>query len=188
MYRLPRVALALPCAAALAFASPSAAQDRTYNAPRFGEERLDWCMRIGRECGEPVALEFCRRRRYEGVRLFRAYRVGRTDATRTIGSNETCSDDEGCTGFAYVVCTGRIPPGRVFANPVWGKRRLDWCLRWGTECGTPAADAFCRAQGFVAALHALPDEAPGNSSTRVIGDGRLCDGPRCRGFQQIICR
>lgn len=167
---------------------PVAAQDRTYNKPRYGDTRLDWCLTWGTDCGRPAALDFCHRRRYADVVVFRAEKVGKSEPTTLIGSNQVCSGHDFCTAFAYITCTGPIPTERVFANPVWKDRRLDVCLRWGADCGKPAADAFCRANGYSDALHAVPDAKPGYASTRVISRDQICDKPFCRGFQQIICR
>src|SRR6056297_1672361 len=35
-----------------------------------------------------------------------------------------------------------------FHEPMVDGHRLDWCREWAANCGKPAADAFCRAQGF----------------------------------------
>lgn len=168
--------------------NPAIAEDKTYNKPRYMDTRLDWCLTWGSNCGRPPALEFCNRRRYTDVVVFRAEKVGRSEPTRLIGSNQTCSGNDFCTAFAYITCTGPIPAERVFANPVWKDRRLDVCLRWAADCGKPAADAFCRAKGYSDALHAVPDANPGYSQTRVISSDQICDKPFCAGFQQIICR
>ena len=105
-----------------------------------------------------------------------------------IGSNQVCSGQDFCIAFAYIECTNSIPSERVFANPIWKNRRLDGYLRWAFDCGKPAADAFCRVQGYSDALHAEPDAESGHSATRVISSDQICDKPFCRGFQQIICR
>ena len=168
--------------------APVAAQDKTYNKPRHGDTRLDWCLTWGTDCGRPAAVDFCNRRRYADVVVFRAEKVGKSEPTTLIGSNQVCSGHDFCTAFAYITCTGPIPTERVFANPVWKDRRLDFCLRWGADCGKPAADTFCRAKGYSDALHAVPDAKPGYAPTRVISSDHICDKPFCRGFQQIICR
>ena len=51
---------------------PAAAQDKTYNAPRNNDMRLDWCLTWGTDCGRPAAVAFCNRRRYADVVVFRA--------------------------------------------------------------------------------------------------------------------
>lgn len=175
--------------AALAGAGgPAAAQDRTWNAPRHNDLRLDWCLTWGADCGRPAAVAFCNRKRYEDVVVFRAELVGKAEPTSLIGTNQVCNGHDFCTAFAYITCTRPVPAGRVFTNPAWQEQRLDFCREWGANCGKPAADAFCQANGFADALSAAPDAEPGYSTTRVIGSGQICSGSFCRGFQQIICR
>lgn len=165
-----------------------AAEGKTYNSPRHRDHRLDWCLTWGKDCGKPAAVAFCNRRRYADVVVFRAEKVGKREPTRLIGSNQVCSGQDYCTAFAYITCTGRIPDERVFANPVWKGHRLDVCQQWGTNCGKPAADAFCKSKGFSESFHAEPDAETGYASTRVIGSDQICDKSFCRGFQQIICK
>lgn len=185
--RFSLLALAL-ATGLLAASEPAAAQDQTYNEPRYRDIRLDWCLTWGADCGRPAAVEFCRRRRFEDVVVFRAENVGRSQPTRLIGSDQVCSGEDFCTAFAYITCTGPIPHERVFQNPAWKDHRLDVCLRWAEDCGKPAADAYCRHQGFAESFHSTVDADPGPGKTRVISSDQICDGPYCRGFQQIICR
>jgi hypothetical protein len=165
---------------------PVYAQDRIYNRPRHNDLLLDWCLTWGSNCGRPVAMAFCNRRRYEDVGIFREYRTEGSEPTSLMGTNQICRG--ACSGFAYIQCLRQIPHNRVFANPKWDLVRLDVCREWGANCGKPAADAFCRAKGFSDAFNAAPDPEPGRSSTRVISSGQICQGTFCTGFQQIICR
>ena len=169
-------------------AAPAAAQDKTYNQPLYGDNRLDWCLTWGADCGKPAAVAFCNRRRFTDVVVFRAEKVGKSAPTRLIGDNRVCSGQDFCTAFAYITCTGPIGSDRVFANPEWMGNRLDRCLRWGTDCGKPAADAFCKTKGFSASLHAAEDAESSRVPTRLIGTNQVCDKPFCKGFQQIICK
>jgi hypothetical protein len=67
--------------------------------------------------------------------------------------------------------------------------RLDYCRHFGSECGKPAADLFCRENGFAEAVRFLIDENVGGRGiqTLVFGDGRTCDGQGCSGFRTITC-
>ncbi len=67
--------------------------------------------------------------------------------------------------------------------------RLDYCQHFGSQCGKPAADLFCRENGFAEAARFLIDENIGGRGiqTLVFGDGRLCQGPNCSGFRTITC-
>jgi hypothetical protein len=72
-----------------------------------------------------------------------------------------------------------------YTRPIYKNLPLDYCRVWAKECGTPAADAFCkrlghhRATGFSVRLASPP--------TRVIGDGRECRGAGCNRISEIVC-
>jgi hypothetical protein len=164
------------------------AQDITYNKPTYIDNRLDWCQTWGTNCGKPAADAFCNRQRFARARVFRAEVVGKSAATRLIGSREICSNQDFCTAFAYITCEERIPSERVFVNPVWKDQRLDACVQWATNCGKPAADAFCKSKGFSESFEAELDAQPGYAPTRLIGTDQICKESFCTGFQQIICK
>lgn len=62
---------------------------------------------------------------------------------------------------------------------------LDVCHDWGTNCGPPAANAFCRSQGLGVAqdFKITPDAPP----TGVIGTKQLCDGAFCDRISWVRC-
>ena len=163
-------------------------QDWTYNQPRYGGDRLDWCLTWGVGCGREAAVAFCNRNQYEDVVVFRAEVVGKSARTRLLGSSEVCDGQDFCTAFAYITCTKPIRYDRVFANPKWNGYRLDACLEGGTGCGKPAADAFCRTKRFSESLSFAMDQTAGRGATRLIGTDQICDKPFCVGFQQITCK
>jgi PAN domain len=77
----------------------------------------------------------------------------------------------------------------TFVTPVYNGYRLDWCRIFETECGAPAADAFCKGQGFsgVGAFKFQPN--PG-VATMTIGQNSVCD-PQwhgCDSFEFVRCR
>lgn len=74
---------------------------------------------------------------------------------------------------------------RTFANPRIAEHRLDPCLHWGRECGKPAADAWCRSQGFGAAASFQIQQDVGQSY--VWGDQRACTDPGCDAFSSVTC-
>jgi len=80
--------------------------------------------------------------------------------------------------------------GATYNNPTWGGSYLDWCLYYSNQCGQPAADRFCQAQGFSSA--ASFSMQPNIYHTRIIGENRICDtardGIRCDGFRFIDCQ
>ena len=61
--------------------------------------------------------------------------------------------------------------------------RLDNCENFGTDCGQPAADHFCRVKGYQRASQFETERA---SPTRVM-TGKECRGPGCVGFRFIAC-
>jgi hypothetical protein len=184
-----RLASAAPAGSQASTQPPNTSADnKLYRQPRWLDQRLDWCLNWGTDCGRPAALAFCQRRRFEDVVAFSPEVVGKSQPTRLIGSNQVCSGFDNCTAFASITCTRPIPANRVDANPKWKGNRLDVCLQWGTNCGKPAADAYCRTKGFSEAFSFFQDLVPGDVPTRLIGTDEICTGSGCRGFQQIICQ
>ena len=166
---------------------PAEPESRTYEKPRYMDDRLDWCLNWGFNCGKAAATAFCHRRRFENVTAFEPELIGPSAPTRLMGSDQVCNGDN-CTGFAYITCSGPISMDRVFANPEWDGYRLDVCLMPGGYCGgTQAADRFCSQRGFSDSLDSTPDRDARNSPTRFSGTGEICR-TGCKGFQQIICR
>lgn len=73
----------------------------------------------------------------------------------------------------------------VIRNPMVNNTAVDVCLNWGTGCGKPAADAFCKAQGFESSsAHTVQQNAP---PTYVIGDDKVCSESFCTRFTSITC-
>jgi len=67
---------------------------------------------------------------------------------------------------------------------------LDHCLTFGKDCGRPAADAFCRSQGF-SRSESFNEEMVATTRTP---NGQLCDqsfapnrAPFCGRFTHIDC-
>ena len=78
---------------------------------------------------------------------------------------------------------------RTFTNPMQGPNRLDWCYNWSVGCGSQAANAWCKAQGYAsgATNFTMAPDIGGYSPTRLMGTGAVCDQPFCDGFAQITC-
>ena len=62
---------------------------------------------------------------------------------------------------------------------------LDFCREYGSACGKPAADAFCRQKGHPDASRFQISEDIGH--TAIISTGAICDDPSCDGFTKIQC-
>ncbi len=73
---------------------------------------------------------------------------------------------------------------RGYSAPVVNGSRLDACLTGDgdCDCGKPAADAFCRGQGFEIAFLFQRQAA---TDTKRLGSGEFCAGAACTGFRQI---
>jgi hypothetical protein len=71
---------------------------------------------------------------------------------------------------------------RNFFAPEVEGARIDACLASGA-CGRPAADAFCKQQGYDSAVIFQRESfAP----TRALDSGRTCSGS-CTAFRQVKC-
>lgn len=168
-------------------ARPPEPEIHVFEKPRYMDDRLDWCLNWGFNCGEPAARKFCHRRRYEDVKAFEPEVVGQSEQTRLMGSDQVCNADF-CTSFSYITCSGPIWHNRVFQNPKWNEERLDACLMPGGYCGgRQAADKFCGSEGFMDALDFTLDREPDRNKTRFSATNAICERG-CRGFQEIICR
>ena len=70
------------------------------------------------------------------------------------------------------------------SNPV----PIDWCREWQANCGKPAADAFCRSEGFEVAKSF--EKAANLPETVIMMTKKICDktnSPVCDGFREIVC-
>lgn len=77
---------------------------------------------------------------------------------------------------------------KTFPKPKHGANRLDWCLNWGTDCGKPVANAFCKAKGYEKAkAFGIAKDIGAATPTRLISTGAVCDEPHCDGFTYITC-
>ncbi len=73
---------------------------------------------------------------------------------------------------------------RNYFAPELDGARLDACLAGANTCGKPAADAFCKAEGFI---EALIFQRETGVSTKRLDSGEICDGGSCTAFKQIKC-
>lgn len=77
----------------------------------------------------------------------------------------------------------------TFSNPMYdcggAPAAVDICRSWGTDCGEPAAQEFCRRQGFNYTIEHTA--ASGRGPTWVPISQRLCMGPQCGSFASISC-
>ena len=90
-----------------------------------------------------------------------------------------------CLALLIGCSSGALADERTYTQPRWFDDRLDWCLSWGTNCGKPAADNFCKRRRFMGAINFASE--PGVGRTRVSGTNQICNGTFCVGFKTITC-
>ncbi|MEZ5776106.1 MAG: hypothetical protein R3D33_15785 [Hyphomicrobiaceae bacterium] len=165
------------------------AADETFNSPSINGSRLDWCRSWASDCGQPAADAYCQLKGYERATGFAMDAdIGGHSPTRIISNPAQVCSDPNCDGFSYINCY-KASPEQTFMEPRISGSRLDWCLSWASNCGKPAADAFCRANGFAKASSFQMDaDIGGHSPTRIISNpAQVCSDPNCDGFSQITC-
>ena len=88
--------------------------------------------------------------------------------------------------IVVLLATGSFAQATVrnYFAPEQAGQRLDSCLTGASDCGKPAADAFCKAQGFDTAILFQREAA---AQTIRLGNGASCTGPDCTSFRQIKC-
>ena len=71
---------------------------------------------------------------------------------------------------------------RNYFTPQLDGQRVAACLSGGA-CGKPAADAFCKAEGYDQAMLFQRERS---NSARSLDSDKLCDGD-CTAFRQVKC-
>jgi hypothetical protein len=196
---LSRMLLVL--ATGLMIQSAAFAEEVTFNKPKNGSYRLDWCYKWATQCGEVAADKYCQKQGYDGSSVFsKANDIGGDTPTRVLGTGQVCADDS-CDGFKFITCENTDeadnpdPPApayvdKVFLKPALNGQRIHYCFKPGKGCGKAAAEAFCDIQGYDEAI-AFEQSNPliGAKTPRFIGSGQICkEGLNCIGFKGITCR
>ncbi|HEY9141594.1 MAG TPA: hypothetical protein VIN93_11915 [Bryobacteraceae bacterium] len=149
---------------------------RRFENPRVNGQVVDRCLNSAANCEQPAADNFCRLNGYAGAVYFR---LEYTRPTLVVGDNKVCNDKT-CQGFTAIACANE----RQFDEPRINGRAVDRCLNYGQNCERPAADTFCRLNGYArAASFRIADLRP----TIVVGDNKVCDEDYCQGFTTITC-
>ena len=77
---------------------------------------------------------------------------------------------------------------KTFESPKFRGNLLDWCVNWGIGCGTEAATAWCKTEGFDVATDVKQAVDIGASTpTKLIATGEVCDQSYCDGFAFVTC-
>lgn len=152
------------------------AENKTFENPMIGTNRLDWCADWGKGCGADAATAWCKSNAYDhSVAVEQAPDIGASAPTKLIATGEVC-DQSYCDGFASITCaTAELPAAppatpeapaadvvaapapapkaaqttsELFKNPAQNGVRLNWCFSGESGCGKKAAEAWCAEQGF----------------------------------------
>jgi len=73
---------------------------------------------------------------------------------------------------------------RSFSQPMVSGSAVSDCLADGRSCGKPAADLFCKKEGYAEAILFARDRVARASA--LDGD-RRCEGESCEAFTRIKC-
>jgi hypothetical protein len=94
-------------------------------------------------------------------------------------------------GNFQVTATGLADSNHMpVADPTYAGYRVDWCKTWGTDCGKPAAEAFCDVKygsSWFASAWKQAANIGASTPTRTLGDGSVCNQAYCDGFERITC-
>lgn len=164
---------------------------RSFWRPTYYGQRLDYCMPDNQVCGLAVANQYCRIMGYEhAVQEIIDYNAG---FTKKISNAKSCKGIY-CNGFTLVKCVAKFshnPPNgyyyrlKEFTSPCYNHSPVDWCYENASGCGKRAANSFCRRMGYIRAQQFTIDK--NLSTTRSLGDHKLCFGNHCHAFKRIVC-
>ena len=205
-----RFVCAIGAMSAFCFSSLVAeAETKTFDSPKIGDFRLDWCVNWGTGCGEPAATAWCKSNDYDhSVDSKPAVDIGAATPTKLIATGEVC-DQAYCDGFASITCaTADLPAtpppapeepaadaptplpqvaetaSEMFKNPMHEGVRLNWCFSGTSGCGKKAAEAWCVQQGFSTAKDFK--YVSGVKPTIEIGTGKTTNKAG-KGFSRVTC-
>lgn len=187
------------------------AENKTFENPMVGTNRLDWCSDWGKGCGADAATAWCKTNAYDhSVGVQQAPDIGASAPTKLIATGEVC-DQSYCDGFASITCaTAELPPAapatpespaadvdvpaaapvvaetssEFFKNPTHEDVRLNWCFEGDGGCGKKAAEAWCAQQGFSGAKDFK--YVSGIKPTVQIGTGKT-NKKASKAFSRVTC-
>lgn len=153
--------------------------DVVINNPQVGGYGLDYCREWAANCGLPAANAFCQSKGHPGAATFKWRKDNQK--TRIINGGQVC-DAPFCDRISEVTCKEATVR---FVDPKIGGYGLDYCREWATNCGWPAAHAFCNSKGLPKAtdFRWIKD----NQKTRIINGGQVCDAPQCDRISTVVC-
>ena len=191
---MKRFVFALSCIILSATSVFAGIQDayRNFWMPQYLGARLAWCALDGKQCGKPIADQYCQLMGYAHAnKIIKANNVG---LTNYINSHARCKGWT-CDSFMTIVCSKSLKHAhpqayhyrlKKFVYPRYAGYRVDFCLNKNKQCGKQAAWSFCRRIGFMDVQSFKEQLHIG--ATRTIGSQELCFGQSCKGFANIICK
>ncbi len=154
----------------------------SFSNPKVNGVALDWCKTWATDCGKPAADYFCQSNGYAKAVLFK--KENNIGYTKILKTGRLCNKDF-CDSFKVITC--KKSNYKRFVKPKYQGVALDWCYTWGSECGTKAANEYCKAKGYhKGALRFLKDNNVGH--TKIMRTGQLCNANFCDTFKYIDCK
>ncbi len=150
------------------------------DAPKVAGYPLDLCREWATNCGKPAADAYCQSKGYPQS----ISHVVQNDSptTKIINGGGLCVEAY-CDRISQVTCETK---STVINNPQVGGYPLDLCREWASNCGKPAADAYCQSKGYQTSLnHVVQNDAP---TTKIINGGGLCVEAYCDRITQVTCQ
>ena len=86
--------------------------------------------------------------------------------------------------LSLFVATPASAEMRSFFAPTVNGARVAACLGKNSDCGKPAADAYCRFAGYD---RSVLFERESVSASRSLRTGQACKGSECTAFRQVKC-
>lgn len=180
--------LALFLGGAILSAQTGGLDKQAFAKPVLNGVAVDACLTPGSGCGPLAAYQFCRSQGYESAA---GWSLAEERQTRSVENGRLCTSGAGvrCSALRNVTCVRPSVPadGKVFPAPTIHDLPVDGCAHFGGGCGQPAADQFCRTQGYHYASFWSSQE---DAETWNIGSNRSCQsgpGMRCGGLRNIVC-
>lgn len=159
-------------------------EEKYFNLPFVEGKYVDNCLVWANQCGKPAADEFCRRQGFERAKSFTRSQAGSRIPTIVLSSRQVCNADF-CVALSSVNC--ERADKRTFSLPRIDGNFVDNCLIWANRCGQPAANEFCRRNGFDHA-RSYKSGRPGKFiPTQILSSKQICNANFCVAFTSIEC-
>ncbi len=160
--------------------------DNFFNTPTTNGYPVDKCLYPNRSCGQVTADAFCQSK---GYRRADNFRIASARNSWYLKEGRLCNRN--CEAIYSVRCDGKNNQGggtgkfKVFENPEYRGNPVDECLRRDRDCGSKAADAFCKTKGYRDSTSYRV--ANSRERTWLLGDARYCSGTNCKALRSVRC-